>query len=260
MTRFIGVISGKGGVGKTTTAINLAGALNDYGKDVIVVDGNLTTPNIGIHLGNPILPITLNHVLQGRNHISEAIYESTGGMKVIPSSISLSDLKKTDPENLSRILRSLYGLTDIVVLDGSAGLGKEATMNIDAVDEILIVTNPELPAVTDALKTIRMAEELGKKILGVIVCRTKEDYGDLADKNIEALLDYKILATIPEDKSVREALNKKDLVISVSPKSKVSLAYRKLAAGLIGEDFSKQKKGFFKKIFEKLGWGSKVIS
>ena len=71
----IAVVSGKGGVGKTTSAINLAAALNFFGKDVVILDANLTTPNVGLHLGAPIVPVNLNHVLSGKASIVDAIYE-----------------------------------------------------------------------------------------------------------------------------------------------------------------------------------------
>jgi len=60
ISRVIGCISAKGGVGKTTSAINLAAALHVFGKDVILVDANLTTPNVGVYLGVPIAPVTLS--------------------------------------------------------------------------------------------------------------------------------------------------------------------------------------------------------
>ena len=59
MVKVYAIISGKGGVGKSTTAINLGASLNSLGEDVIVIDGNLTTPNIGIYLGAPINPETM---------------------------------------------------------------------------------------------------------------------------------------------------------------------------------------------------------
>ena len=88
------ITSGKGGVGKTTTAINLAAAMNHFGQDILVIDGNLTTPNVGLHLNSPEVPINLNHVLMDKASAFEAVYEHESGLKIMPSSLSIKDLKK----------------------------------------------------------------------------------------------------------------------------------------------------------------------
>jgi len=75
------IISGKGGVGKTTTAINLGAAINYFKKDVLIIDGNLSTPNVGLHLNSPEVPVNLNHVLLGKAEVFEAIYEHSSGVK-----------------------------------------------------------------------------------------------------------------------------------------------------------------------------------
>src|SRR3989338_8232232 len=100
MKRVIVITSGKGGVGKTTTAINLGAAINHFGRDVLIVDGNLTTPNIGVHFGSPEVPVNLNHVLSGKAEAFEAVYEHDSGVKIIPSSLSIKELKKIKPEKL----------------------------------------------------------------------------------------------------------------------------------------------------------------
>src|SRR3989304_1975926 len=100
MSKIIVITSGKGGVGKTTTAINLGAALNYFGKDVLIIDGNLSTPNIGIHLNSPEVPIDLNNVLKGEAEPFEAVYKHESGMKIMPSSLSVKELKRTKPEKM----------------------------------------------------------------------------------------------------------------------------------------------------------------
>src|SRR3989344_5951460 len=162
MSKFIVITSGKGGVGKTTTAVNLAVAMNSFDEDVTLVDVNLTTPNIGLHLGAPVVPITLNHVLSGKADLVDSIYEHESGTKVIPSSLSINELKKLNEFDLVPVTKELRKISDIVIFDSAAGLGDEAVNALKIADEVIVVTNPETPAVTDALKTKKLAEEMGK--------------------------------------------------------------------------------------------------
>ena len=74
MKKLIVITSGKGGVGKTVTAINLAAAINYFGEDALVVDANLSTPNVGVHLNSPEVPINLNHVLLGKADLFDSVY------------------------------------------------------------------------------------------------------------------------------------------------------------------------------------------
>ena len=73
MTRIIAVVSGKGGVGKTTMVANIGVALAKMGKNVIILDANLTTPSLGLHLGVPLYPITIHDVLKDQKNISDEI-------------------------------------------------------------------------------------------------------------------------------------------------------------------------------------------
>src|SRR3989344_437446 len=107
MAKIITIASGKGGVGKTTTAINLAAALNSFGKDVIIVDANLTTPNVGLHFGAPIVPISLNHVLSGKAKVIDALYEHKSGTKIMPSSLSVKELKNLNHGRLKEVSKKL---------------------------------------------------------------------------------------------------------------------------------------------------------
>ncbi len=237
MSKVITVISGKGGVGKTTTAINLGSALSKFGKNVIVVDANLTTPNIGLHLGAPIVPVSLNHVLLGKAKISDAIYEHESGTKIIPSSLSVKELKRLNYSKLNEVAKSLKRVSDFVIYDSAAGLGDEAVASIGAADELVIVTNPEIPAVTDALKTIKLAEDLGKEVRGVVITRVRGIKTEMSIENIRDMLDLPVLGVVPEDRNIQSALVGKDAITNSHPNSKASVAYRKIAAKIANMDY-----------------------
>ncbi len=238
MTKFIAILAGKGGTGKTTTSVNLGAALSYFGKDVIIIDANLTTPNIGLHFGVPVVPIHLHHVLQGKYNINEAIYLHPAGPKIVPGSLAIADLHKTNPEKLTKIVKDLKKLKpDYVIIDGAAGLGKEALNAITATEDILIVTNPELPAITDALKTIKLAEQFNKNILGIVLTKTGQSQKEVALRSIESMLEKPIVSVIPYDPIVKEAMALKDAVVFTHSRSKPAIAYKKLAAALIGQDY-----------------------
>lgn len=243
----ITVTSGKGGVGKTTTTINLGAALNALNKEVIVVDANLTTPNVGLHLGAPIVPVNLNHVMQGKAKVSDAIYEHDSGTKVIPSSLSVKELRRINHEKLKDVAKKLRNMADFVILDSAAGLGVEAVASIEAADELIIVTNPEITAVTDALKTVKLAQELGKKVRGVIVSRVSGNAHEMSISNVKEMLDLPVLGVVPEDKKVLASLRHKDAVIHMYPYTKSALAYKKIAAKIAGVSY--KEPGFWKKMF-----------
>lgn len=239
MGKIIVITSGKGGVGKTTTAINLGAALNSLGEDVLVADANLTTPNIGLHLGAPVVPVSLTHVLQGKAEVDEAIYEHESGTKILPTSLSVKELDKINPDKLANVAKKLRRISDYVVLDSAAGLGEEALAAINAGDEIIIVTNPEMPAVTDALKAAKVAQDLGKKVMGVIITRVQKDGLDMSYPNVKEMLEIPILGVIPEDKAIRKSLVMKNSVIHTHPHSKSARAYKEIAARIAGREAPK---------------------
>ncbi len=241
MNKIIVITSGKGGVGKTTTAINLGAAMNYFGKDVLIIDGNLSTPNVGIHLNSPEVPINLNHVLLGKADAKEAVYEHKSGIKVMPSSLSIKELKKVKPEKISNFKRDFKGISDYVIVDSSAGLGDEALAAMDLADELIIITNPEMPAITDALKTIKMAEQMKKPVTGVIVTRVRKDKVEMTPETVKDMLETPILGMIPEDMNIKRALNQKDAIVHTHPKSDASRAYKEIAARIVNAEYNSKR-------------------
>jgi septum site-determining protein MinD len=242
MTRRILVISGKGGVGKTTLVANLAYALAELGQKVVALDANPTTPNLGLHFGFHLAPKTLHNALRGEAEVEEIAYWHPFGFYVIPGSLSLEDIKNAKPEKLSEITSSLLGKADFVLMDCSAGLGKETLSAMEACDEIIFLVNPDLPSVLDALRALKIAEGLNKKSLGVVVNRVKNAKYELKASEIEEILGLPVIAKIPEDRKVEESIALKIPLISFDSSSPASIEIKKLACFLAGKKFEHRKK------------------
>lgn len=237
MTRIITVASGKGGVGKTTLVSNLASSLASFKKSVIAVDGNLTTPNLGLHLGIPLYPVTLQDVLNGDARLNDAMYYHPAGFTVLPADLSLKKLRLADSHELVDIFYKLIGGCDFIIVDSAAGLGKEALAAVEAADEIITITNPELPALTDALKLGNLANKYGTHNLGVVVNRVKDVKHEFSLTAVENFLELPILGKIPEDHEISKAVARKRPVVVHNPKAKSSQHIMSIAARLIGEEF-----------------------
>lgn len=260
MTKFVVIASGKGGTGKTTTAINLGTALSDFGRDVIVVDANITTPNVGLSLGMHSTQLTLHDAFGEKKKIKEVVYSHPSGLKIIPADISLEGKKKkgVKKEKLADVIMELAGSTEIVVIDTATGLGKELQNIIRACDEVLIVTNPDLPSITDGLKTIKLAEEHDATVIGVVLNRYSGKDPDMTVEDIEEMLGKQILAIVPEDKNIKKSVKLKHPVTYAYPMSPSSVSFKKLAAKLIGEKYEtnlekREKSSMFYYVLKKLG-------
>jgi len=243
LARVICVASGKGGTGKTTISANLGVALAKMGKEVIVLDADITLANLELILGMEGLPVTLQNVLAGEASTEDAIYTGPAGVKIIPAGISLEGLRKANPDRLEEVLLSLLDMAEFIILDAPAGLEKSAIVALAASDELLLVVNPEIASITDALKTKYIAERLGTKMLGIIVNRVTKLGVEIAKKEIEAILEGKVLAVIPEDPEVRKAAAFGQPVVLRNPKSPASRALYELAGKIAGIEVKVEEKG-----------------
>lgn len=249
MTRIIACLSGKGGVGKTTLVANLGIALASMGKDVIVIDANLTTPNLGLHLGIPLFPLTLHDVLKGRANIKDVIYGHDSGLKIIPAGLSLRDLRGVDAKDLPNALLDLLGNAEIILLDAAAGLGRETMAAIEAADEVLLITNPDLPSVTDVLKAAKLAEQMGTKITGIVINRVSGKRHEMKPHDVMSMLDeINILGEIAEDPYIKESIAKRVPMVQHLPNSMTSHQIKKIASGIIGREY-KMPKSWHKRLF-----------
>jgi len=241
MTRVIAIIGGKGGVGKTTVTSNLATSLAKLGNEVIAIDANLTTPNLGLHLGYHLTPRNLHDVLKGETRIRNAIYAHPLGFKVIPGSMNINDLEGVDADRLPEVALNLIGKSDFILLDSAAGLGREAMSAMTTADEILVVTNPDLPSVADALKVVGMAKKRKKKVAGVVVNRIQSKWHELKREEIEEMLSAPVIAEIPEDKNLPMSIKLKIPMVHLLPESEASIEINRIAHHLTDKTFTYKK-------------------
>lgn len=233
MTRFIALVSGKGGVGKTTTTLNIGHALHKLGKQVVLLDANLATPNLGLQLGLLNPEGTLNKFLRKEKDLHEIIYRHDSGVTLIPSSLNLIEFQKTNPQKLSEIFEHLDEMCEFVIIDAPSGLGYEVNLILRNSDEALIVVNPTLSSVMDALKTIQLANSYNSTISGIILNMTNfRGWHELKPEEIEKILGHPIIANIRHDGKFRKALLQQAPLHQLYPRSKSSREYTKIAKHL----------------------------
>lgn len=240
MRKVISIVSGKGGVGKTATTSNLALALQEFGEKVIAIDCDIAGSNLALHLDlHPNPERSLQSALDGRKNAIEAITLHKTGLMVMPSSHAIKD-ETMDYKKFKKILDRLDG---IVLIDAPPGLNENLHTIIDLSDEVLVVTNPEIPAVADAIKIV----EVVKKKKGhaencwCVLAKADEVKLQLNEGEIEMALEIPIVSRIPYDKELKRSIFERIPVVRYNPYSSSAIEYRKLAAWLINQDYEPPK-------------------
>ncbi len=235
MVRVISILSGKGGVGKTTLVSNLGVSLAKEGKNVAIVDANLTGANLGLHFGLLSYPVSIHDVMRNDALITDAMYKHPSGVDIIPASLSIEHID-TEPKNLRESFDDFLSEKDFVLIDAATGLDRETLTAMDMSDEILLVTHPELPTISDALRTKTIAEKRNKDIIGVILNRVNRK-DELNKENVSSFFELPVIGVIPEDPIVRRSIEAKNPVILSHPKHRVSHEVKKISSHLIGKKY-----------------------
>ncbi len=222
------IASGKGGVGKTSITINMGIALAKMGKTVVLLDADLEMGNLVFYLGLEKLEPTIHEVLAGEVNIKDAIFDGPGGVKLVPSGITLEGLAKSDPTKFMDVVEELEDYADIVLLDAPAGMGLSARPVLGS-GNVMPIVNPEITSISGALKTKLATKELGSNIVGMTLNRVTRDLGEIGLTEIQKALDAKIIGTIPEDVEVRRSNSSGKPLILSKPESPAAVAITDLA-------------------------------
>lgn len=154
----IAITSGKGGVGKSSIAVNLGLALARGGSRVCIFDADTGLANINILLG--LTPrMTLEHVLFGSKTIEEIMLEAPYGMKVVPGANGISECATLQGRQQLRLTRELARIEtafDYLLLDTAAGIADDTLEFVTAAHHALIVITPEPTSLTDAFSLVKL--------------------------------------------------------------------------------------------------------
>jgi septum site-determining protein MinD len=239
MVRSIGVVSAKGGVGKTVVTINLSAALMQLNKNVIVVDADIKASGLGLQLGMFHFPFTLNDVLERKTNILEAMYIHSTGMRIIPASLCL---RNTKINRLGSVLNDQHLEDNIVMVDAPPGMENNAYAVLRACREAILVTTPELPSVADVMKSITAARKSNCKILGMIVNRYKKRSADqIKPQEIESACGVPIIGVVPEDKLISKGIFRGVPGVALNPYSGASIMFKRIAARISGEEYRENR-------------------
>lgn len=271
--RVVAISSGKGGVGKSTLALNLALVLSAQGKRVLLLDVDMGMANLDIMLGM-VPKYNLFHMIQGKKTLDEVIIQGPQGLAIIPGGSGIQELANLPAADLKRLLVELGKLDtdyDYMILDTGAGISQNVTTFLVAADDAIIITTPEPTALTDAyglLKSLHRYSFNGKIYL--VVNRVNDDSEGIlvAEKLIMVTqkylgLDVINLGHILNETSVAEGIRRQQPFVQIYPRSRAVKNIERIAERLIcanddtvERDYDQVKstgiKNFFKRIVDSM--------
>jgi len=247
--RIITISSGKGGVGKTNIAINLAIAFTEIGKRVVVMDADLGLANVNVILG--IIPkYNLYHVIKSQKKLREITVDTQYGIQIIAGASGFSQLANLSEEERENFVEGLKGLAyaDIIIIDTGAGVSQNVLSFLRAADDAIIVTTPEPTAITDAYGIIKsISADVNGPSIKLVVNRVKSvmEGKRVAERVINIagqFLNIKVnnLGFVYEDSTVQKAVIKQDPFIKSAPGSKASQSIRHLMSRLANVEYREQ--------------------
>lgn len=251
-SRVIGLISGKGGVGKTSLTVNLGMAMNEMGADITLIDADFSASNLGVHLGRYDHPVKIQDALQNKSEPANAFFRHPSGVQATVASTEIEDVEP-DLDELNKILDHARKTSDYVLVDCPPGLDSTVEQIMACCDEIVIVTIPTQSSGINAAQIVEKAKQLRKPILGTIVNKSEDDpESELVDREVEMLTESHVMTSIPFDPTVKESLFDNQPFVHRDPLAPASLEVKELAAAISGREFERPSFAKLKRNVNKL--------
>jgi flagellar biosynthesis protein FlhG len=243
------ITSGKGGVGKTLVAANLAAALARAGQRVLVLDADLGLANLDVVL-NLAARVTLHDVFTGKATLDEALQPAPGGFSVLLAGSGLVEYSRMTPEVRDKLLDVIAQVRprfDQVLLDTGAGISDVVLFTVSLADEVLIVATPEPTSLTDAYATVKvLATTQAARPMRLLVNQVQRSgEGRSVAAQLQQVVDRFVspglaapvrllpLGEVPMDAAVRESVQRRQLLMEALPGSPAAVALGAAAARLL---------------------------
>lgn len=266
--RVIAVTSGKGGVGKTGTSINLGIALAQRGCRVVVLDADLGTANVEVLLGLSSL-YNLEHVIAGEKTLREVVVRGPGGIELVPGSSGLAqvaDMSRTQRTRLLMGLQELQAGADYIIIDTMAGIGRNAVSFASAADEVILISTPEPTSIVDAyamLKTLHHAREDVALRLLVNMAMNEAQVKAVATKLGNVSRHYlgrnlSLLGYIPRDAHVPQSVMQSAPYVLHYPQSHAARCMQQIAERVHAQPMqtAQREQGFLRRFAQTFGLAS----
>lgn len=263
-TKIIAITSGKGGVGKTNLAVNMAIAYAQQGKKVILIDGDLGMANVNVLL-NVVPQYNLMHVINKQKSMQEIITETEFGIKFIAGANGFSKIANLSVDELEEFAKQ-FGLlsnADIILIDTGAGIANNVLQFVSAADEVCVVTTPEPTAITDAYGIIKIIttelidRETRIKLL-VNRVHSSDEGKRISEKIINIVahfLNYKVdyIGFVYDDPVVQASVIRQKPFIVVNPTSKPAQCIKHIVGRIEKNDVGNSEgvSSFLKKFLRK---------
>lgn len=261
-TRVIAITSGKGGVGKTNLAVNLAVSLQAAGKRVLLIDADIGMANVNVLMGR-VTNRSLIDLLNDETELEDIVEEGIQGVKYISGVAGVEaalSVNRAAQRMIHRKLGNCSKIADIIIIDTGAGLNRYVIEFILAAHEVLLVTTPEPTALADAYAVVKAySKYTEKRSIKLIVNRIRDEseckeVTERLNQTTQKFLQLSIdcLGYVYEDRAVRDAVNNQEPFVLMKPNAPASLCVKELAKSLMtGEKMGEVGKGW-RNILDKL--------